>query len=76
MRFVILAWQPTGDGGRSAWRWYWRCEVWQDRVLVALMEQPYHEQCFETKSQAEAAAQAVIDAMTGVAAREVMEGIK
>lgn len=64
MDYLVLAWQPTNDGGRTAWRWYWRVECRRDRVLVALIEQPFHESCFETKSEAEAAAQQVIDWMT------------
>ncbi len=60
MTFEIIAWNPQDDGDRTEWRWYWRCDVKKDRVLIASLNQPYYVEPFETKSDAEAAARQVI----------------
>ena len=65
MNFEIHAWQPSHEGVRSEWVWYWYIDILDGRSIVGVIQQPHHIGHYESKSDAEAAAQAVIDLITG-----------
>lgn len=64
MTFSIHAWQPSHEGESSTWRWYWYIDILDGRSIVGVIQQPHYKPAYETKSEAEAAAQAVIDGLT------------
>ena len=63
MDFKVCAWQPSHEGESSAWRWYWYIDILDGRAIVGVIQQPHHIGSYETKSDAEAAAQSVIDGL-------------